>query len=309
MTQNAFTGTLTLQLRGQVEAFLIDTESSGRSPATLRIYRCALESFCEWAEEQGYKGLDSLSPAALRQYTLDLRRRQHRGRPLAPRTIQYYVRMVRIFASWLVREELYDRSPVERVKPPQVPQTQPVPLTDEEVRALVGACRLDRTMLGVRDAALITTLLDSGLRVSEVVQMRRDRIDASWAVTLVGKGSRQRTVQLGKSARRAIMRYMRTLDDHHSEHLWIGQSGPLTAIGVRSMLRKRSREAGIRNVNPHLLRHTFGANWIRSGGDLISLMRLMGHSSVAITQRYVLLGESDLAAAHARHSPADRLKL
>lgn len=74
------------------------------------------------------------------------------------------------------------------------------------------------------------------------------------------------------------------------------------------MLGRRSKQAGIRHVHPHLLRHTFAVSYLRNDGDVLSLMKLMGHTSLTMTKRYVLLSEVDLAAAHRKYSPADKLK-
>ena len=91
--------------------------------------------------------------------------------------------------------------------------------------------------------------------------------------------------------------------------MWAGQNGPLTISAVEQMIRRRAQRAGIgKRVYPHLLRHSFGAAWIKSGGDGISLMGVMGHATLHMTQWYVALRDEDLAEKHQRHSPAKGLK-
>ena len=89
--------------------------------------------------------------------------------------------------------------------------------------------------------------------------------------------------------------------------LWIGQQGPVKPGHIRGTLRSRSAQAGIRHVHPHLLRHMFAVSSLRDGGDSLSLMKLLGHTSLAMTARYVNLTEVDLASKHRRHSPTDLL--
>ncbi len=86
--------------------------------------------------------------------------------------------------------------------------------------------------------------------------------------------------------------------------LWIGKQGPVKPGGVRIILRSGSKQAGIRHVHPHLLRHPFAVSSLRDGGDTLSLTKLLGHTSLAMTARYVNLTEVDLASKHRRHSPA-----
>lgn len=307
--------TLTMQLRGWIEDYLLDLQTAGRSPHTVATYRAALEHLAYWSEREGFEGLDALQARALKRYTRHLQTATERwgdptrrpSRPLSASSVRYYVTVAKGFSRWLVQQEVFERDPAGNAAAPRAPKRQPRPLTDEELQALAAACRADRALAGARDLAIVVTLVDTGLRVSELVKMPT-AIQPSGAVTLIGKGDKERTVYLGGEARRAILRYLRRREYPH-ELLWLGPQGPLTPDGVRQMLTRRSSQAGIRHVNPHLLRHTFAVDFLRNKGNMLALMKLLGHTSLSMTQRYVNLADADLAAMHRESSPADRLKL
>lgn len=211
--ENAHSATFTSQLLGWVEAFLLDVETQGRSPETVRTYRVILEQFTWWSDQASFKGVDSISPNGVRQFTRYMQTEAKRRfgddtyrseKTLAPTTVQGYLRMLKVFVNWLVDEGVFERSPIERLKPPKAPVRQPVPLTDDELRTLLDACHADKGIAGIRDAAIILTLLDTGLRAFELVQMPA-AISPTGAVTLIGKGNKERTVQLGREARRVII--------------------------------------------------------------------------------------------------------
>lgn len=319
--QNPNLGGFTFPLDGWIEGYIQSVEAADRSPRTVQFYRWGLRHFSWWSDRQGYTALDGFEPRALRQFLIYLKQPErwdsgwHPARkPLAPASVDAYVRALKAFASWLVEEGALESNPFGRVKTPRRPAKQPVPLTTEEVKALLAACRQHRggQQLGPvydhRDYALVLTLLDSGLRVSELLSMRRRSVSPSGSVTVMGKGRRERTVQVGQRTRRAIHRYIAERTDT-SDALWMGIRGPLTSEGVRDMLRDRVRMAGITHVNPHRLRHTFGPLFILNGGDPFTLQRILGHSSLEMTRRYVLLADRDIADSHRRNSPADRLDL
>ncbi len=312
--ENRHLGQLIFPLSGWIEGFILSVEAANRSPRTVQFYRGHLRNFAWWADQQGYRELAALEPRALRLFirylqTTDERWASdwHRSKvALSPSSVHGYVRSLKAFCTWLVEEGELEETPFRKVKTPSVPKRQPVPLTDEELQALLAACPRNE-LAGVRDAALILVLLDTGLRLSEVLRIQPDSITPTGSLRIIGKGDKERTVQVGTKARRALSRYR----SHRQDSLpcmWVGKAGPLGIEGVSKILKRRSREAGIRPVNPHLLRHTFAVRWVRSGGDLFTLQRLLGHTTLQMVSRYVNLADADLADKHRRHSPADGLK-
>ncbi len=330
-------GRTTFPLSGWIEGFILSAEAAGLSSRTVSFYRNNLRRFCWWCDQQGYEELQALEPHALRLFIRYLQTSQQRWgcdtqpatqKRLAPASVHAYVRALKAFCTWLVEEGALDVTPFERVKTPLVPSKQPTPLTDEELNALLQSCKLARVsgspysgklaaaglrwaetaeMHSARDLALVLTLVDSLLRVSELLSIQRKTITPSGAFTVLGKGRKERMVQVSQETRRALWKYERLRTDAH-EALWVGTRGPLGKEGIEDILEDRSRMAGIRHVNPHLLRHTGAVRFLRNGGDPLTLMRLLGHTSLDMTKRYVKLADTDIAESHRKHSPLKGLR-
>ena len=148
-----------------------------------------------------------------------------------------------------------------------------------------------------RDAAVIATLLDTGLRVGELASLTKDDIQRN-GLTVCGKvGHRVVPVSPG------IYSLLHRQGDRH--YVWIGQKGPLTTSGLQQIVRRTMRRAGFQppKIGPHCLRHTFGVQWMLGGGDLSSLQSILGHSKVETTMLYAQMGNNLLLEQHRKFSP------
>jgi len=203
-----------------------------------------------------------------------------------------HARSLRAWTRFLLAEGIAEAIdvPMPRVGEPH----RPCP-SREDVQRLLRACK------SPRDRALVLTLADTGIRLSEAAGLSWADVDFATGALLVraAKGRKIRSVFLGVNARRSLLRLRRTADSHRS---LFGLGAP----GIREVLRRLSRRAGV-HVTPHMLRRYFATESLRNGLDVLSLQRLLGHSTLAMTSIYVRLATDDLAAAHARSSPGDRL--
>jgi len=182
-------------------------------------------------------------------------------------------------------------------------------LTDEELRRLF-ACFDLRTMTGARNYAICALMLDSGLRLNEVVTLPIGAVHVAEGYAIVdGKGNKQRMVPLGLQSRRALIRYLgRVPTVEPKAPLFVkGDMIPLQQSTVKDLFRKLKTRAGIPRLRPHLLRHSFATRYLENGGDIYSLQQILGHTSLEMVKRYVHLIPSKTVVYFPRFSPLDNL--
>ncbi len=297
-------------LAAALDAFLLAQEAARHTPKTLEHYRYTLGAFTAWLTDHHVDDVAAITPSHIRAYLVELQRRG-----LKDTTQHTHARGIRAWCNWLVAEGDLERSPMARVKMPKLEQRVPPPFTPDDVQRLLAAC--DRhTALGARDYALMLTLLDTGLRLSECISLRVGDVDVRTGLcTLMGKGRKQRQVAFGAKARAAVLRMLAFRPGVQvGDALWLGyeglgrgERGPLSAHGMQVVLRRLGERAGVTPCGPHRFRRTFALWMLRDGCDLHSLRLLMGHSGLAVLQRYLALAGEDVERAHAAHSPADKL--
>lgn len=289
-----------------VESFILARRADGRAPRTLRDYRRVLEPFAEWCGKHGI-ALHNLRRDQVREYVGDLRQRGW-----ADNTLSIHVRALRTFLHWLFQEGLTDENLALFIRPPKPIRKVEEPLTAEEVRALLSVCDGDR--FAQRDRALILLLADTGLRIGELLRLKRTDVhfseDGSSAYLLVyaPKTKTHRFVFLARPSAEALRDYLE--ETKGSDSLWVGRFGALTESGIRLILRRRARQAGLdpHRVHPHAFRKFFATSWIRNGGDTLRLQQIGGWASPKMLEVYVLLAQKqDLAEAHKQFSPVLRL--
>jgi site-specific recombinase XerD len=166
-----------------------------------------------------------------------------------------------------------------------------------------------RTFTGDRDRALLLALLDTGCRASESVALDVQDVNMTTGAVIIrsGKGGKFRTAFMGASTRREVLRYLR----HGTENagpLWVTpEGGRLTYAGLRSIVRRRARAAGLSVPSLHSFRRAFALGMLKGGADILSISRLLGHADLSLLQRYIRQMVDDLAAVHRRAGPVDKL--
>ena len=310
-----------LELAQLIESFRLHLQAARRSEGTLVMYDRVLGRFGGFLGDLVGRppSLDDLTRDNARRYLIDLQGRpRHEGHPnlpatgrLSPATVAQHARCLRALASWLHDEGHTEEHRLQRLRVPKVPQAEMRPLTAKEVERLLST--LDPAKPNHRRlAAMAAVLLDTGMRTGELVGLTQQSVDfGTGEIRVTGKGEKQRTVVMGRRARHLLHRYL----DHRppglgraADRLFVTSSGrPMSTTDVTHIFTRLRRRCGIQRLHAHLLRHTFAVHFLRNGGDVLTLQRLLGHASLATTNRYVTLATGDLVAAHQRHSPLDNL--
>ncbi|NPV84734.1 MAG: tyrosine-type recombinase/integrase [Anaerolineae bacterium] len=287
-----------------VKSFLTDCHIRHLSPRTIDFYNEKLTRFITFCETQSVTSIDKVDAHLLRTFFLWL---ENKGNSAGSR--HAYYRSLRALFRWLENEFEEFTSPLRKVKPPKV-NTQPIEgVSIADVQALLKTCR-SKTFCDYRDKAIMLVLLDTGVRASELLALNWSDVDLILGSVFIrkGKNGKPRTAFIGRTARQALRAYARLCQDGQTA-VWVTVFGErITYDGLRDILRRRSRLAGISPPSPHDFRRTCALTLLRNGADVISVSRLLGHSSLEVTKVYLAQTDADLEQAHRLYSPVETLK-
>ncbi|MGV8940565.1 MAG: tyrosine recombinase XerC [Lysobacter sp.] len=272
------------------------------SPHTLDAYRRDLTALTQWVDAQTLD-LVGLQAESLRAFIAA----EHR-RKLSPKSLQRRLSACRSFYGWLLRHGRIDASPAAAIRAPKAPRKLPQVLDADEVKVLVEVPT--DVPLGLRDRALLELFYSSGLRLSELCALCWRDLDLDdGLVTVLGKGSKQRSVPLGSFARAALADWRASTGATNDSPVFPGRNGAITPRAVQYRLRQLAQRQGIfKRVHPHMLRHSFASHILESSGDLRGVQELLGHADIATTQIYTHLDFQHLAKVYDAAHPRARRK-
>lgn len=281
--------------------------SKGLTHSTINWYSRKLRDFHTWLD-----GQDTLrvSPRTVRHYIAD---KMSEG--LKPATVRGYFDALRAFYTFLVADVIIEETanPMRRLSPPRVPQEIVEPLTEEQVRELLAVFNR-RRITGHRNYIMCLLMLDTGLRVSEVARLTIGDVNfETRRLKVWGKGNKRRWAYMGTKLAEALGQYLQYCrpDLANGKDMlfpsWGGRQ--MASRSISRIMQRHFDRAQIPRANSsaHRLRHTFAVNLLRNGANVFCLQRLLGHSSLSMTKRYVMLADEDLARSHAMASPVDRM--
>ncbi|MDE2237396.1 MAG: tyrosine-type recombinase/integrase [Elusimicrobia bacterium] len=288
------------------EAFRLRCQAQNLSPATIGWYRQLLKLFAAFLESQGVSAARGVTPTLLRQYLEHMRERGN-----GSVTVERAYGGLRCFFGFLSRERMIPQNPIQLVEKPRVERKLIKPLSLEQVRLLLAQCnqkRYDEHRLWT----IMVLIFDTGLRISEVIGLRKDAIDFNTGVLRVmGKGGKERDVPFGINSKRALWGYLARRGDIPGQDLFFVSrfGGRCCRYLLRKEFHRLGEQAGIQGVrvSPHTMRHTFATQYILNGGDAFSLQQILGHSTLDMVKIYVGLANRDVAKLHRQFSPMDRM--
>ena len=293
-----------------IEAFTAHLRLERRlSEHTVAAYRRDLTQLAVFVGRQG-RGLTTVTYPELRRFLA-----QQATLGYARSSIARRVGAIHTFYRWASARGVVDRDPAALLGRPKVANRLPGVLRPREAAELVetpdaaeDASAFERA-IALRDRAILELMYGSGLRVAEVAGLTVDRLDlARGRVTVMGKGSKEREVPLSDPAREALEAYLREgrrdLSDGSPSAFFNRRRRPIGTRDIRRLVgRYGERTLGGRHVTPHTLRHSFATHLLEGGADIRAVQELLGHASVATTQRYTHVSRTRLFEAYKQSHP------
>lgn len=273
----------------------------GLSPRTLINYRIDLVNYLAYLAKTSKDPL-KISRAELTDYFW-----HRKAQGVQASSIARYMASLRAFHRFLFAEGTTATDPTVLLQSPRKTERLPRYLTIEEVSRLMTAAGTSKTRQ-VRLKAMLEVLYAAGLRVSELVGLRRDAIDLQVGyVRVFGKGGKERVIPIGERARLAVQNYLDSRPETPAsvKTLFISdRKRPMSTVHFWRLIRKVAQQAGIlKSVNPHVLRHSFASHLVQNGADLRAVQEMLGHASIATTQIYTHVGQAHLQDAHRKFHP------
>lgn len=300
-----------MSLKQLIEDFLnYLTIERGSSPLTTRNYSHYLSRFVLWCESSNVElKLASITPQVIQKYRLYLAQLPSGvGTVIGKKTQGYHIIALRSFLKWCNRVG-YEAMPAENLDLPKIADRQVSFMTGEQVDRLLSAPSMG-SIVGKRDKAILEVLFSTGLRVSELVNLDRDKVDlVRREFGIVGKGGRARVVFLSSRAAEWVKLYLAARHDHW-QPLFVRHKGKidptmddedmrLTVRSVQRLVKKYALKVKIPvEVTPHVIRHSYATDLLIAGADLRSVQEMLGHKNVATTQIYTHVTNRQLKNVH-----------
>jgi len=312
-----------------VNGFVLTKQTEGKSPRTVEFYSENLKRFLWYASKHDLPDdIRMITEWHIREFLGYVANEKCRWglkgngsetsqSKASHTTMHHYFVVLANFFGWVVREGFLSESPTVKIKVAKPKVKVIKPYTHEEVIRMLAVCDKDYEhnvkFLGSRNKAIVLVLLDAGVRLSELIGMTLEDINTSNGnIRVMGKGSKERVVRIGKVAQKALWRYLMHRPDTGKEELWLNEEKrPLSCGGVQCLVRRLKERAGIKGSGSvHRFRHTFALNFLRVDKNVFNLQYLLGHSELEMVRRYTAtLGMEDALKAHEKASPADIMGL
>ena len=300
-----------LDLTKLISHFAQSNKADGKSPKTVSWYSEMLFDFVKFIRSKNREAvLAELNAMTAREFII-----YEQGRRLSPFTVQCKVRSLKSFASWLFREGYTTDNLLANIKLPKAPLKIVQPLAPDEIEKLISA-QNPLTAIGCRDIAILVTLLDTGIRLSELANLLiEDTHIEEGYLKVTGKGNKERVVPIGALTQKMLWRYIFHFRPEPAteldNYLFLTLDGKhLLPNAIRLLMHRWGKRAGVPRLHAHLCRHTYATNFLtHKCGDVFRLKLILGHSTLEMVNRYVHFASSqDMLQGHVL-SPLDQLAI
>jgi integrase/recombinase XerD len=284
---------------------------AGYSPNTVYSYKLDLERYFKFLKDLHVDKIEDIKEKHITGMIDFLKRKKRK-----PSSIARNITSIRSFHKFLVREGLSDKNPAGALESPRLWRKLPSVLDVEEMKKLLSIPSED-DHLGLRDKAILEFMYATGVRISELISVKRkDLLPEVELVRVIGKGQKERIIPVGAIALQAIERYLQEsrpkLAQRNSQDvLFLNSRGnSFSRMGVWKILRKYVILAGInKKVSPHTIRHSFATHLLDGGADLRAVQEMLGHADISTTQIYTHLDRDYLKQEHKNYHPRSRMKI
>lgn len=295
-------------------------EAENKSDRTIETVNTAVTLFDKFLD--GCEDVNEVTAKDLRAFIWELQgRTKWTNHPtiksehdkLSPFTIANYVRHIHAFWSWLHREGFIEDNPLKKVKVPGVPRPIISTFTPDQVKQLLAVIPRN-SHKGCRDYTIIVQIYGIGPRISEVVDLKSENVNFNTgSIKVLGKGAKERNLYMPPTVFKAMYKYSeRWRPKISSEYFFVTDDGKqLSRNNFEHRMKNYGEVAGIAGVacRPHIMRYTFAIEFLRNGGDIFTLQKILGHETLEMTRRYARLADRDVEAKLKSSSPVEKLKL
>ncbi len=275
-----------------IEVFMLDRKAQNLSKGTLTWYQKRLPEFGRYCKDYNISLVTEITPDLIRSYISHLREKGHNDGG-----VHTYYRTIKSFLFFFENEFEPEnwKNPIRKVKAPRVTIEPIEGVSIEDIHKLLEVCEKN-TFLGERNRTILQVLLETGVRASELLQLNIEDIDFSDFSILVkmGKGRKPRNVFIGRTVRRQLRKYLKFRKASKGALFISNHYERLQYFGLREIIRRLSKLAGIEEPGIHDFRRTFALEMLRRKVDIQTIARLMGHTSLQVISRYLKQTKADL---------------
>lgn len=320
------------ELKQLIADYLEESEMRFLSPRTIEARRDFLRNLLWFLEKRGYEVCDTRELRQFFHYLLHGHEEAggrfghpQLNRPVRPITLKDYDVCLRAFFGWLKESGIIPQTPFAGIPKPRVRESLKAPLSTAQIAALLEAA--GQSTAPQRNRAILSILLDTGCRASELIALRRSDLDLTNRCCMVlGKGNKYRTLYFGQATAQALREYLAVsqtpcssdsaADTQEAERpLFLSERSragartkPLTRSGLLQLLERLGEQCGLKaSCSPHAFRRAFAVQTLRNGANVFSVQAMLGHTNLQMTQKYCAIALSDVEAQHRQFGPLDRM--